>query len=257
MLHGKTSSTTHYSLLIMGATEGSDPMTYETILYESAEGVATITLNRPQQLNAVNRQLAQEWGMALAEADRDERVRAVLITGAGRGFCVGQDLSTLKEGMTGGQILREMYNPILLALRRLPKPVVAAVNGAAVGAGMNLALACDLRLAAENASFGQVFARIGALPDSGAFFFLPRMVGLARAAELFFKTVFVTVAAGFFVIAERAMPVRRIIFVFIGRGITLPRRIIFLPLEFVSVFRVYRVIVAVPVSHRAAALRIQ
>jgi len=171
----------------MGATEGSDAMTYETILYESAEGVATITLNRPQQLNAVNRQLAQEWGMALAEADRDERVRAVLITGAGRGFCVGQDLSTLKEGMTGGQILREMYNPILLALRRLPKPVVAAVNGAAVGAGMNLALACDLRLAAENASFGQVFARIGALPDSGAFFFLPRMVGLARAAELFFN----------------------------------------------------------------------
>ena len=162
-------------------------MTYETILYESGEGVATITLNRPQQLNAVNRQLAQEWALALAEADRDGSVRAVVITGAGRGFCVGQDLSTLKEGMTGGQILREMYNPILLALRRLPKPVIAAVNGAAVGAGMNLALACDVRFAAETASFGQVFARIGALPDSGAFFFLPRMVGLARATELLFN----------------------------------------------------------------------
>ena len=162
-------------------------MTYETIVYESGEGVATITLNRPQQLNAVNRQLAQEWAMALAEVEADERVRAVVITGAGRGFCVGQDLSTLKEGMTGGQILREMYNPILLALRRLPKPVIAAVNGAAVGAGMNLALACDVRFAAETASFGQVFARIGALPDSGAFFFLPRMVGLARATELLFN----------------------------------------------------------------------
>jgi 2-(1,2-epoxy-1,2-dihydrophenyl)acetyl-CoA isomerase len=162
-------------------------MTYDAILYESGEGVATITLNRPQQLNAVNRQMAQEWAAALAEAELDEGVRAVVITGAGRGFCVGQDLSTLKEGMTGGQILREMYNPILLALRRLPKPVIAAVNGVAVGAGMNLALACDLRFAAETATFGQVFARIGALPDSGAFFFLPRMVGLARATELFFN----------------------------------------------------------------------
>ncbi|MGH2599373.1 MAG: enoyl-CoA hydratase/isomerase family protein [Dehalococcoidia bacterium] len=161
-------------------------MTYETILYESDEGVATITLNRPQQLNAVNRQLADEWRMALAEADRDERVRAVVITGAGRGFCAGQDLATLRDGLTGGQILREMYNPILLAIRHLPKPVIAAVNGAAVGAGMNLSLACDIRFAAEGATFGEVFARIGALPDSGAFFFLPRMVGLARAAELLF-----------------------------------------------------------------------
>ena len=159
-------------------------MTYETILYESSEGVATITLNRPQQLNAVTRRMAEEWAMALAEAERDERVRAVVITGAGRGFCVGQDLSTLKEGLSGGQILRQMYNPILVALRRLPKPVIAAINGAAVGAGMNLALACDLRYAAENATFGQVFARIGALPDSGAFFFLPRIVGHARATEM-------------------------------------------------------------------------
>ena len=95
-------------------------MAYETILYDSGEGVATITLNRPQQLNAVDRRLAQEWAMALAEAEADEQVRAVVITGAGRGFCVGQDLSTLKDGMTGGQILREMYNPILVALRRIP-----------------------------------------------------------------------------------------------------------------------------------------
>jgi 2-(1,2-epoxy-1,2-dihydrophenyl)acetyl-CoA isomerase len=162
-------------------------MTYETILYERAEAVATITLNRPQQLNAVNRQLADEWAMALAEAARDERVRAVVITGAGRGFCAGQDLATMKEGLSGGEILRLMYNPIVLGLRRLPKPVIAAVNGVAVGAGMNLALACDVRFAAESASFGQVFARIGAIPDSGAFFFLPRMIGIARATELMFN----------------------------------------------------------------------
>ena len=162
-------------------------MTYETILYERAEAVATITLNRPQQLNAVNRQLADEWAMALAEAARDEKVRAVVITGAGRGFCAGQDLATMKEGLSGGEILRLMYNPIVLGLRRLPKPVIAAVNGVAVGAGMNLALACDVRFAAESAGFGQVFARIGAIPDSGAFFFLPRMIGVARATELMFN----------------------------------------------------------------------
>lgn len=161
-------------------------MTYETIEYDVSGGVATVTLNRPQQLNAVNRQLAEEWGMALAEVDRDERVRAVVITGAGRGFCAGQDLSTMNEGLSGGEILRVMYNPILTAIRRLPKPVIAAVNGVAVGAGMNIALACDVRYASENATFGQVFARIGALPDSGAFFFLPRMIGLARATEMLF-----------------------------------------------------------------------
>ena len=162
-------------------------MPYETIIYEAGEGVATITLNRPQQLNAVNRVMAEEWRAAIDEAAADDSVRAVLITGAGRGFCVGQDLSTLKDALSGGEILRRMYNPILHALRSLPKPVIAAVNGAAVGAGMNLALACDVRYAAENASFGQVFARIGALPDSGAFFLLPRMVGLARATEMLFN----------------------------------------------------------------------
>jgi 2-(1,2-epoxy-1,2-dihydrophenyl)acetyl-CoA isomerase len=169
-------------------------MTYETIEYEMSGGVATVTLNRPQQLNAVNRQLADEWGMALAEVDRDERVRAVVITGAGRGFCAGQDLSTINEGLSGGEILRQMYNPILTAIRRLPKPVIAAVNGVAVGAGMNIALACDVRYASENATFGQVFARIGALPDSGAFFFLPRMVGLARATQMLFDAEIISAA---------------------------------------------------------------
>ena len=140
-------------------------MTYETLLYTATDAVATITLNRPRQLNAVNRTLATELAMALAEANRDERVRAVVITGAGRGFCAGQDLTTLQDGIGGGQILREMYNPIVLAIRRLPKPVIAAINGAAVGAGMNLALACDIRFASETATFGQVFTRIGALPD--------------------------------------------------------------------------------------------
>jgi|SRR5215218_6241506 len=159
-------------------------MTYETLLYTATDAVATITLNRPRQLNAVNRTLATELAMALAEANRDERVRAVVITGAGRGFCAGQDLTTLQDGIGGGQILREMYNPIVLAIRRLPKPVIAAINGAAVGAGMNLALACDIRFASETATFGQVFTRIGALPDSGAFYFLPRMIGMARATEL-------------------------------------------------------------------------
>jgi 2-(1,2-epoxy-1,2-dihydrophenyl)acetyl-CoA isomerase len=109
-----------------------------------------------------------------------------VITGAGRAFCAGQDLATVQSGMGGGEILRRMYNPIVLALRRLDKPVIAAINGAAVGAGMNLALACDVRFASEAASFGQVFARIGVIPDSGAFYFLPRMVGFARATALMF-----------------------------------------------------------------------
>ncbi len=160
-------------------------MDYEALLFEVQDsGVAVITLNRPQQLNAVNEQLAHEWLDALERCAEEQAIRAVVITGAGRAFCAGQDLKNLSSGVPGGTILREWYNPLILRLRSLPKPVIAAVNGTAVGAGCNLALCCDLRFAAETARFGQVFVGIGALPDSGGFYFLPRLVGMGKAMEL-------------------------------------------------------------------------
>ena len=146
-------------------------------------GVLTITLNRPEVLNAFDAAMHRALQAAFKEARADD-VRAVVVTGAGRGFCVGQDLTEFRE--SAGDIahrLRGTYHPTILGLRSLEKPVVAAVNGAAAGAGLSLALACDLRLAADSATFVPAFINIGLVPDSGGSFFAARLLGYARALE--------------------------------------------------------------------------
>jgi 2-(1,2-epoxy-1,2-dihydrophenyl)acetyl-CoA isomerase len=166
-------------------------MPYEYITYEANQGVATITLNRPDVLNSFNIPMAAELQDALRLAAEDDAIRAVLLTGAGRAFCAGQDLA--EAAPTDGspappiaEIVRRTYNPTVRAIRALEKPVVCAVNGVAAGAGANLALSCDVVLAADTASFVQAFSKIGLIPDTGGTFFLPRLVGLARATALAF-----------------------------------------------------------------------
>ncbi len=169
----------------------SFPMAYTFIAWNVADGVATITLNRPDKLNSFNRAMALEMQDALAIARDDDTIRAILITGAGRAFCAGQDLAEAiaPEGQPQpdlGGIVRDQYNPIVRLVRTIEKPIVAAVNGVAAGAGANIALACDLVLASEKASFVQAFAKIGLIPDSGGTFLLPRLIGLQRATALMF-----------------------------------------------------------------------
>ena len=162
-------------------------MTYRFILFEVTQGVAKIPLNRPEVLNAIHAEMSGELQDALTHATRDSEIRALLITGAGRGFCAGQDLDEVKPGSSVKDFAahaRKVYTPLVKGLRTIEKPVVCAVNGVAAGAGANLALACDLVLAAEEASFVQAFAKIGLVPDTGGSFFLPRLVGLARAIAL-------------------------------------------------------------------------
>jgi 2-(1,2-epoxy-1,2-dihydrophenyl)acetyl-CoA isomerase len=159
----------------------------ESLLVESADGVATLTLNRPAALNALDASLKASLLAVFRSLARDAAVRVVVLTGAGRAFCAGQDLREHASNAAATTAeLRSVYNPLILAIRGLEKPVIAAVNGVAAGAGVSLALACDLRLAAAEASFVLSFARIGLVPDSGATWFLPRLVGPARAAELAF-----------------------------------------------------------------------
>jgi 2-(1,2-epoxy-1,2-dihydrophenyl)acetyl-CoA isomerase len=146
-------------------------------------GVQTITLNRPDVLNAFNVALHRALAAALKEA-RDPEVRAIVITGAGRGFCVGQDLAEFRDATVGvGERLRGSYHPNVLAMRALEKPVIAAVNGPAAGAGLSLALACDLRIAGDSAAFVPAFIGIGLVPDSGCSYFAARLLGPARAFE--------------------------------------------------------------------------
>ncbi len=158
------------------------------ILVERKAGYRVVTLNRPQRLNAFTEAMHQALKRALDEAEGDPDCRALLITGAGRGFCAGQDLNDRlsKAGETPvlGGALETYYNPLVRKLRALPFPVVAAVNGVAAGAGANIALACDIVLAATSASFVQAFAKIGLVPDSGGTWFLPRLIGPARARAL-------------------------------------------------------------------------
>jgi 2-(1,2-epoxy-1,2-dihydrophenyl)acetyl-CoA isomerase len=157
-------------------------MSYTKILYTVAEGVATITLNRPDKLNSFDRAMALETIDALDKAKDDANVRAILLTGEGRAFCAGQDLAeAIAPGTRIEEIISVQYNPIVRRLRALPKPVVAAVNGVAAGAGANIAYACDLTVAAESANFIQSFINIGLIPDSGGTFTLPRLVGMQRA----------------------------------------------------------------------------
>jgi 2-(1,2-epoxy-1,2-dihydrophenyl)acetyl-CoA isomerase len=152
-------------------------------------GVLHVTLDRPEVLNSLNASMAAALREALDRAAADDAVRAVVLTGAGRAFCAGQDLAAvLPQGGEPapdlGDIVRDCYNPVVRALRGLEKPVVAAVNGVAAGAGANLALACDFVVAAEGASFVQSFCHVGLIPDSGGTWMLPRLVGLARATQL-------------------------------------------------------------------------
>lgn len=158
------------------------------VLYHASEGVATITLNRPEVLNALNADLLRELRAAVDRAADDESVRAVVLTGSGRGFSSGADLgarqSTNGEMADSGALLRERYHPLILKLREMPKPVISAVNGVAAGAGMSIALAADVVLAAKSASFLQAFSKIGLVPDAGSTYFVPRYAGEMRARAL-------------------------------------------------------------------------
>lgn len=161
--------------------------TEPTVAYTLNNGVATLTMNRPAVFNALNTQLHTDLLAALRRAERDPAARCVVLTGAGKAFCSGQDLREIPLEDTAtmvAQRLRESYNPLIAKLRSLPKPVIAAVNGVAAGAGLSLALACDLRIAVDNARFVVAFARIGLIPDCGMTYFLPRLIGHARAVEL-------------------------------------------------------------------------
>lgn len=156
------------------------------ISYNISESVAQITLNRPEVLNSFNRAMALELQDALRQSGDNDSVRAVYLTGAGRAFCAGQDLgeATAIGSKPIDAIVREQYNPIITLIREMEKPVVCAVNGIAAGAGANVALACDIVVAAASANFVQAFCKIALIPDSGGTFFLPRLVGFQRASAL-------------------------------------------------------------------------
>ena len=163
-------------------------MSYTTIQYSIAGGIARLTLDRPDRLNSFNAVMHEELRRALAQAVADG-ARVLVLSGAGRGFCAGQDLGDRAvapdaRGSDLGESIERNYKPLVLALRNLPMPVIAAVNGVAAGAGASIALACDIVIAARSASFVQAFSRLGLVPDSGATWFLPRLVGNARAIGL-------------------------------------------------------------------------
>ncbi len=160
---------------------------YETVLYDVSGAIARITLNRPDKLNAFNDVMTRETIDAFRQAGRDTAVRVIVLTGAGRGFSAGQDLADFQAraaGISIGEHLRHGYNRLITHMRELEKPVITAINGVAAGAGMSIALAGDIRLASDTASFIQAFVKIGLIPDSGSTWMLPRLVGAARALEM-------------------------------------------------------------------------
>src|SRR5690349_8025194 len=166
-------------------------MSYQCILFDQSDGIARLTLNRPDRLNSFNVDMHTEVRDALTRARDDANCRVLVITGSGRGFCAGQDLSDRAVAPAGaktdlGESIELRYKPLVLALRAMPKPVIAAVNGVAAGAGANIALACDLVIAAKPASFIQPFSKLGLVPDSGGTWPLPRLVGPARPVGLAF-----------------------------------------------------------------------
>lgn len=167
-------------------------MTYKCLLYTVQDRIATLTLNRPERLNALGDTLRDDLYDAVNKAAADPDVGVLVVTGAGRGFCSGGDVKSMNEREQSGQTeapgarLMPMRDRIVLAMRDCPKPVIAAVNGAAAGAGMNLALACDMRIASSAAKFSQAFVKRGIAPDWGGSWFLPRIVGVAKASELIF-----------------------------------------------------------------------
>ena len=165
-------------------------MTYEQITYEKADGIATITLNRPERMNAFTPQMLDEWYAALLDSHTDADVRVVVLTGSGRGFCAGADLSG-GEGVSllhrsasqvdNRNFLRDSVQRIPRLVSIMEKPYIAAVNGAAVGAGMDMASMCDMRFAGDSARLGMTYVRMGLIPGDGGCYFLPRIVGMARA----------------------------------------------------------------------------
>jgi 2-(1,2-epoxy-1,2-dihydrophenyl)acetyl-CoA isomerase len=162
-------------------------MAVETVVsVEVRSGVAWIRLNRPERMNAVDTALRRQLADAVKQVERDEAVRVVVVTGSGRAFCAGADVGEFTtRTQAPGQVLDE-YEPMLLRLRTMPKPVIAALNGVAAGIGASIAMACDIRIAAPEASFVEAFVRIGLAPDGGATWFLPRFVGTGKALEMFF-----------------------------------------------------------------------
>jgi 2-(1,2-epoxy-1,2-dihydrophenyl)acetyl-CoA isomerase len=166
-------------------------MEYQSILFKKENGKATITLNRPRALNALNREIIDELLHALKEAAQDPEVKVLILTGAGRAFCFGADISEFSRQIeTGssdtGLLLLHKVQEIIRLLAGIPKPVIAGINGFATGLGLDLAMACDLRIAAERAKFAEAFISMGLVPDGGGTFFLPRLVGLAKAAAMIF-----------------------------------------------------------------------
>jgi 2-(1,2-epoxy-1,2-dihydrophenyl)acetyl-CoA isomerase len=166
-------------------------MSYENILFDINNGIATLTLNRPDKLNSFTQAMHEEVRHAIHKVATDKSVRVLVLTGAGRGFCAGQDLSDRavepqagKRPVDLGDSVEKNYAPLVLSLRALPMPVICAVNGVAAGAGANLALACDIVIAAKSASFVEVFCKLGLIPDTGGTYFLPRLIGSARAMGL-------------------------------------------------------------------------
>jgi 2-(1,2-epoxy-1,2-dihydrophenyl)acetyl-CoA isomerase len=169
-------------------------MSYEQITYDKSEGIATITLNRPERMNAFTPQMLDEWLDALNDAHLDDEVRVVILTGNGRGFCTGADVVRSGEGLSlvdrsrshidNRNFLRDSVQRIPRLVSIMEKPYIAAVNGAAVGAGMDMASMCDMRFAAESARFGMTYVRMGLIPGDGGCYFLPRIVGMARALDL-------------------------------------------------------------------------
>ena len=157
---------------------------FETIRYDVNDGIAWLYLNRPDKLNAFVAQMNREIKDAIKTASFDDQVRCIVITGEGRAFCSGQDLSEVDEHMDHGQVLRDYYGPMIKQISQCEKPIVAAVNGVAAGAGFSLALACDFRLVSERASFINAFIHVGLIPDSGNLYYLTQLVGLAKATEL-------------------------------------------------------------------------
>lgn len=163
---------------------------YEHILVTRQDGIGTVTINRPEKLNAFAGRMRQDVAAAVRELAHDASVRVLVLTGAGRAFCAGADIDYMKELLERGDTedftqLVEAGRAVVTTLRETPKPVIASVNGPAAGGGANLALACDIRIASEQASIGQTFSRIGLHPDWGATYFLPRLVGPSKAFELF------------------------------------------------------------------------
>lgn len=158
----------------------------EHILFDIIHGVGRITFNRPQVFNSMHHAMRQEILAALDACALNEEVRAVYITGSGRAFCAGEDLQEVvsPDGPSLNEIISTGYNPMVSKIRKMPKPVICAVNGVAAGAGANIALACDITVAAQSASFTQAFSKIGLIPDSGGTWTLPRLVGMQRAAAL-------------------------------------------------------------------------